>query len=72
MLIDIQHTFDMEIRNDGFVKYFKKIFKKKLKIPKLKSDDAEGNAIIIHFINLIICIYLIVALNIIYISNQFS
>uniref|UniRef100_A0A2S2P1G3 WD repeat-containing protein 52 n=2 Tax=Schizaphis graminum TaxID=13262 RepID=A0A2S2P1G3_SCHGA len=41
MLIDIQHTFDMEIRNDGFAKYLKKIFKKKLKIPKLKSDDAE-------------------------------
>ncbi|XP_025191573.1 uncharacterized protein LOC112591851 [Melanaphis sacchari] len=41
MLIDIQHTFEMEIRNDGFAKYLKKIFKKKLKVPKLKSDDAE-------------------------------
>lgn len=42
MLLDIQHTFDMEIRNDEFAKYFKKIFKKKLKVPKLKSDDVEG------------------------------
>eukprot|EP00102_Acyrthosiphon_pisum_P018899 XP_016656109.1 PREDICTED: centromere-associated protein E [Acyrthosiphon pisum] len=41
MLIDIQHTFDMEIRNDGFAKHLKKIFKKKLKVPKLKSDDAD-------------------------------
>lgn len=42
MLMDIQHTFDMEIRNDGFAKHLKKIFKKKLKVPKLKSDDADG------------------------------
>ncbi|XP_022179157.1 uncharacterized protein LOC111039821 isoform X2 [Myzus persicae] len=41
MLMDIQHTFDMEIRNDSFAKHLKKIFKKKLKVPKLKSDDAD-------------------------------
>jgi len=48
MLIDIQHTFDMEIRNDGFAKHLKKIFKKKLKVPKLKSDDADGRYIIFY------------------------
>lgn len=41
-LIDIQHTFDMEIRNNDFAKYLKKIFKKKFKIPKVKSDDDNG------------------------------
>lgn len=41
-LIDIQHTFEMEIRNNNFAKHLKKIFKKKLKIPKVKSDDDNG------------------------------
>jgi len=38
-LIDIQHTFDMEVRNNNCAKQLKYIFKKKLKTPKVKSDD---------------------------------
>lgn len=45
MLIDIQLNFDMKIKNSIFAKVLKRIFNKKLKIPKIKSD---GN--IIHFI----------------------
>lgn len=41
-LLDIQHTFDMEIRNNDFAKDLKKIFKKKLKITKIKFDDNDG------------------------------
>lgn len=49
-LIDIQHTFDMEVRNNDFAKHLRKIFKKKLKIPKVKSDDDDdGNIVILIF-----------------------
>lgn len=45
MLIDNQHNFDMcmKLENKGFAKHLKKIFDKKLKIPKIKSHDADGN-----------------------------
>lgn len=43
ILIDIQHTFDMEVRNNNFAKHLRKIFKKKFKIPKVKSDNDDGN-----------------------------
>ncbi|CAH1730872.1 unnamed protein product [Aphis gossypii] len=40
MLIDNQNTFDMcmKMENKGFAKHLKKIFDKKLKIPKIKTD----------------------------------
>lgn len=41
-LIDIQHTFDIEVRNNNFAKYLKYIFKKKLRIPKVKSDNDDN------------------------------
>lgn len=42
-LVDVQHTFDMEVRNNDFAKHLKRIFRKKLKTPKIKSDDDDGN-----------------------------
>lgn len=45
-LIDIQHTFDMEIRISDWAKHLTKIFKKKYKIPKIKSDNDDGNIVI--------------------------
>jgi len=47
MLIDNQHTFDMclKLENSGFAKHLKKIFDKKLKIPKIQSYDDDGNII---------------------------
>jgi len=68
MLLEIQHTFDMEIRNDSFAKHFKKIFKKKMKVPKLKSDDADG--ILINCIILLKCFYSFLQNN--YLCFQFS
>lgn len=40
----------MEVRNDDFAKHLRKIFKKKLRIAKVKSDDEDndGNMITIH------------------------
>jgi hypothetical protein len=50
MLIDNKNTFDMlmKMENKGFAKHLKKIFKKKFKMPKIKSDYSDGN--VIHFI----------------------
>jgi len=40
--MDVQHTFNMEIRNNDFAKYLKKIFKKKKKLPQIKCDCNDG------------------------------
>ncbi|XP_029341420.1 cilia- and flagella-associated protein 44-like [Acyrthosiphon pisum] len=46
MLIDNQHTFNMclKLENSGFAKHLKKIFKKKLKIPKIRSNDDDDTS----------------------------
>lgn len=41
-LIDIQHTFDIEVRNNNCAKQLKYIFKKKFKKPKVKSNNENG------------------------------
>jgi hypothetical protein len=33
----------MEVRNDDFAKHLRKIFKKKLRVPKAKSDDEDDD-----------------------------
>lgn len=50
-LADIQHTFDMEVRNNDFAKHLRKIFKKKFKTPKAKSDgdDDDGCVVCLQF-----------------------
>jgi len=60
MLIDNQNTFDMcmKMENKGFAKHLKKIFDKKLKIPKIKTDYDDGN--VMHFI--IYYLYFLVSL----------
>lgn len=42
-LIDIQHIFNMEVRNNNFSKHLKYIFKKKMKTPKVKTDNDDDN-----------------------------
>ncbi|XP_015370377.1 PREDICTED: uveal autoantigen with coiled-coil domains and ankyrin repeats-like [Diuraphis noxia] len=46
MLIDNRHNFDMcmKLENNGFAKHLKKIFDKKLKIPKIKSHDTDDSS----------------------------
>lgn len=41
-LIEINHKFESAIRNNEFAKHLRKIFNKKLKIPKEKLYDDDG------------------------------
>lgn len=41
-LIEVNHMFESIIRNNQFAKHLRKIFKKKLKIPKVKTYDDDG------------------------------
>lgn len=42
-LTDIEKLFEAKIQNNEFAKYLKRIFKKKLKLPKVKSASDDGN-----------------------------
>lgn len=42
-LADIEKLFEAKIKNNEFAKYLKRIFKKKLKLPKVKSESDAGN-----------------------------
>ncbi|VVC33540.1 WD40/YVTN repeat-like-containing domain,WD40 repeat,WD40-repeat-containing domain [Cinara cedri] len=42
-IVDIQHTFEIEIRNNNFAKHLRKIFKKKFKTPKVKTYDDDDS-----------------------------
>lgn len=45
--MDLRNDFDRAVQNNEFSKHLKKIFEKKFKLPKVKSDHDDGNTFII-------------------------
>lgn len=48
-LTDIKKNFEMKIQDKNHAKFLKKTFKKKLKIPKVYSNDVDGNVVAYSF-----------------------
>lgn len=40
--VDVNNLFEIEVRNNSFAKYLRKIFKKKFKPSRVKLNDDDG------------------------------